>query len=89
MSKYADKKFWTDTADRAVATVAQAAVAAIGTGATGLIGLDFVTVGSIAGLAGLISVLTSIAFRGGGNDEPPTGITNFTTIIQDPRHAAE
>lgn len=66
-SKYASRKFWVDTADRAVSTFAQATVAALGTGATGLIGLDFVTVGSIAGLAGLISVLTSIAFRGGAD----------------------
>ena len=65
MSKYADRKFWTDTADRAVATVAQAAVATLTAGATGLLEVDWVGIGSIAGLAGVVSVLTSVAFRGG------------------------
>lgn len=70
MSKYASKKFWTDTADRAIATTAQAAVAALGTGATGLLQVDALGVISVAGLAGLISVLTSVAFRGGADRTP-------------------
>lgn len=65
MSKYADKKFWTDTADRAIATTAQAAIATLTAGVTGLLDVDWSQILSVAGLAGLVSVLTSIAFRGG------------------------
>ncbi len=63
MSKFASKKFWVDTFDRAVATVAQAAIATLTAGVTGLMQVEWVEVGSIAGLAGLVSVLTSVAFR--------------------------
>lgn len=70
MSKYASKRFWIDTGDRAVATVAQAAVATLTAGVTGLLDVDFVQVASVSGLAGLVSVLTSVAFRGG--EQPPT-----------------
>lgn len=72
-SKYASKKFWTDTADRAIATTAQAAVAALTTGATGLFDIDAVGVASVSLAAGLASVLTSIAFRGGANPDEPVG----------------
>lgn len=68
MSKYADKAFWTDTVDRAVATFAQAAIGALTAGVTGLIDIDWVQVGSVAGLAALVSVLTSVAFRGKGDN---------------------
>lgn len=64
MSKYADKKFWIDTTDRAVATTAQAAVAVLTAGVTSLIEIDWAGVAGVAGLAGLVSVLTSVAFRG-------------------------
>lgn len=67
MSKYASKEFWIDAGDRAVATTAQAAVATLTAGVTGLLEVDWSTVGSIAGLAGAVSLLTSIAFRGGGD----------------------
>lgn len=67
MSKYADKRFWVDTFDRALSTVAQAAVATLTAGVTGLLEADWVTVGSVAGLAGVVSVLSSVAFRGGGD----------------------
>jgi hypothetical protein len=69
-SKYANKQFWTDTADRAVATVAQAAVAVLTANVTGLLDVDFVQIASVSGLAGLVSVLTSVAFRGA--DAKPT-----------------
>lgn len=69
-SKYASKQFWIDTADRAVSTVAQAAVATLTAGVTGLLQVDFPQVASVAGLAGLVSVLTSIAFRGGSSATP-------------------
>lgn len=65
MSKYFDRQFWIDTADRAIATFAQAAIAAGTASVTGLLDIDWVQLGSIAGLAGLVSVLTSVAFRGG------------------------
>jgi len=65
MSKYADKQFWLDTLDRAVATFAQAAVATLTAGVTGLLDIDGIQLASVAGLAAVVSVLTSIAFRGG------------------------
>ncbi|HWL59285.1 MAG TPA: holin [Microbacteriaceae bacterium] len=64
MSKYANRRFWIDTADRAIATTAQAAIATLTAGITGLLDVDWVQLGSIAGLAGAVSLLTSIAFRG-------------------------
>lgn len=68
-SKYANKQFWVDAADRAVATFAQSAVAALTADAIpGLIEMDLAAVGSVAGLAALVSVLTSVAFR--GSDTP-------------------
>lgn len=68
MSKYASRQFWIDTFDRAVATVAQAGVAALTADAVGILSVDWVQIGSVAGLAGLVSVLTSVAFRGNGNE---------------------
>jgi len=67
MSKYANKKFWVDTFDRAVATFAQAAVGALTADVTGLIDVAWPGLVSVAGLAALVSVLTSVAFR--GNEE--------------------
>ena len=65
MSKYANSAFWVDTFDRAVSTVAQAAVATLTANVTGILDIDFVQLASVAGLAGAVSVLTSVAFRGG------------------------
>lgn len=73
MSKYFNKKWAVDTADRAVATTAQAAVAVLTAGATSLLEVDFAGVAATAGLAGLVAVLTSVAFRGGQEVEPATG----------------
>lgn len=70
MSKYASKTFWTDAFDRAVSTFAQAAIGALTAGVTGLIEVDWAGVGSVAGLAALVSVLTSVAFRGRGEEVP-------------------
>lgn len=64
MSKYANRKFWVDTFDRAVSTVAQAAVAVLTANVTGLLDVDWVQILSVSGLAGAVSVLTSVAFRG-------------------------
>lgn len=72
MSKYADKTFWVDTADRVVATIAQAALATVTAGATGLLDIDPLEVASVAGLAGAAALLTSIALRGGAKTDDPT-----------------
>ena len=61
-SKYANKKFWIDTLDRAVSTTAQAAVASLTVSSVGAI--NWPEAGAIAALAGLVSFLQSIAFRG-------------------------
>lgn len=68
MSKYASKQFWVDSFDRALSTVAQAAVAVLTANVTGLLDVDWVQIVSVAGLAGAVSVLTSVAFRGKGDD---------------------
>lgn len=65
-SKYADKKFWVDTADRAIATFAQSLAGALGIDQTGILDLDWSQSLSIAGAITLASVLTSVAFRGRG-----------------------
>lgn len=65
MSKFASASFWIDTFDRAVATTAQAGIGVLTAGVTGLLEVDWVQGASVAGLAGLVSVLTSIALRGG------------------------
>ena len=70
MSKYASKRFWIDTADRAVATFAQGSLGAITADTIGLTDLDLTAVASIGGLAALVSVLSSVAFRGGEGDPP-------------------
>lgn len=67
-SKYANGQFWLDTLDRAVSTVAQAGVAVLTANVTGLLDIDPVQLASVAGLAGAVSVLTSIAFRGGSGE---------------------
>jgi hypothetical protein len=67
MSKYSDKKFWVDAFDRAVATFAQAGVATLTAGVTGLLDVDWAQGASVAGLAALVSVLSSVAFRGGSS----------------------
>lgn len=64
MSKYADKQFWIDTGDRALASFAQALVTTGVFESTGLIGLDWAAVLSLSGGYALASVLTSVAFRG-------------------------
>ena len=62
------KKFFKDMAERAVKTFAQAMIGALGASATGLIGIDWIQALSIAGFATLISILTSIASLGIGDD---------------------
>ena len=62
------KKFFKDMAERAIKTFAQSMIGALGAGATGLIGIDWIQALSIAGFATLISILTSIASLGIGDD---------------------
>jgi hypothetical protein len=69
-SRYADRKFWIDAGDRALSTFAQAAIGALTATSTGLVDVDWAGVGSIAGLAALVSVLTTVAFRGKGEETP-------------------
>ena len=73
MSKYASKKFWLDSLDRAISTFAQALVAVLGAGVTGILEVDWVQGLSVAGLSAATSILTSIAFR--GRDDDAVGIT--------------
>lgn len=68
MSKYANKQFWIDTLDRGVATFAQSLAGALGIDQTGILDLDWTQGLSLAGAITLASVLTSIAFRGRGDD---------------------
>lgn len=68
MSKYANKQFWIDTFDRAIATFAQSLAGALGIDQTGILDLDWTQSLSLAGAITLASILTSVAFRGRGDD---------------------
>lgn len=70
MSKYADKKFWTDALDRAIASFAQGVIATAGLDGVGVLDVDWTQVLSVAGSFALLSVLTSVAFRGSGDVKP-------------------
>ena len=54
MSKYAEKRFWIDTFDRAISTFAQAGVAVLTAGATGLLDVDWQQALSVSGLAATV-----------------------------------
>ena len=73
MSKYADKQFWIDAADRAVASFAQGAIGALGLDSVGLLDVDWAGGLSLAGAMALLSLLTSVAFRGGAKTEDGPG----------------
>lgn len=68
MSKFADRKFWIDTADRAVASFAQAMLVTNVFETAGVIGADWQGILSLSAGYALTSVLTSVAFRGGAKD---------------------
>ena len=70
MSKFANKQFWVDTFDRAVASFAQGILGAAGLDTVGVLEVDWNQVVSLAGSYALLSVLTSVAFRGGAKEEP-------------------
>lgn len=65
MSKFASKQFWSDTFDRAVTSLAQGLLASSVLVQTGVLDIDWVQVFSLGGSYALVSVLTSIALRGG------------------------
>lgn len=69
MSKFASPAFWIDALDRAIATTAQAGIGVLTAGVTGLLEVNWIEGASVAGLAGLVSVLTSIALRGGRGEQ--------------------
>lgn len=69
MSKYADKQFWVDLFDRAVATGAQSLAGVLAVDKIGLLDVDWAGSLSVAGAITLASILTSIAFRGNSAKE--------------------
>lgn len=64
MSKFADRKFWTDTFDRVVASFAQGILATAGLDGIGVLDIEWTQVLSLAGSYALLSFLTSVSFRG-------------------------
>lgn len=64
MSKYADKQFWIDTFDRAIATFAQSLAGVLGATSAGILDIDWGQTLSVAGAITAASVLTSVGFRG-------------------------
>jgi hypothetical protein len=69
MSKFADKQFWIDTFDRVVASFAQGLIATAGLDGVGVLDVDWVQTVSLAGSYAALSLLTSVAFRGGSSSE--------------------
>lgn len=73
MSKFANKQFWIDTGDRALASFAQAILATGALNEAGVLSVDWVQIVSLAGSYAVASVLTSISFRGGDQSEDFSG----------------
>lgn len=71
MSKYMDEAFWTDAFDRVVASFAQGLIATAGLDGIGVLDIDWTQSLSMAGSYALLSLLTSIAFRGGASKDEP------------------
>lgn len=70
MSKFADRSFWVDTADRALTSFAQGLIGSLSLDSVGIINVDWVQGGSLAASFALLSVLTSIAARGNRGETP-------------------
>jgi len=66
-SKFASKAFWTDTMDRVIASFAQGLLGSAGLDSTGLVDVGWSGVFSLAGSYALLSLLTSVAVRGGAS----------------------
>ncbi len=69
MSKFADRQFWIDSGDRAIASFAQGILATAALDKVGVLSVDWVQTLSLAGSYALASLLTSVAFRGGAETE--------------------
>ncbi len=67
-SKFASKAFWVDTADRAISSLAQGILGSAALDTTGLVDVGWGGVLSLAGSYALLSVLTSVAVRGGATN---------------------
>lgn len=68
--EYFTRLFWLDASERAIKTVAQTIVATTtASGALGMFSANWGDIFSVAGLAGVISLLTSIASSGTGNNK--------------------
>ena len=63
------RKFWRDTAERAISTAAEAAVAILGADAFNIIDIDPLHVGGIAAGAALLAVLKAVGASARGNPE--------------------
>lgn len=61
------KKFWKETAERALRTLSQVLLSMIIVGETGFLDVDWLQALSVAGLAALASVLMSIVATGIGD----------------------
>jgi len=64
--------FWKQCGERAARTFAQVVVAMAGTTWTGIVPLDFQQIILVAGVSAALSVATSIAATGVGDDESPS-----------------
>lgn len=83
MSKYADKQFWIDAADRAISTFAQGFLGAIlASEAVNLVDLGIGQVAGVGGLAALISVLQSVIART-GDTAPVVAVTVLEPVEDD------
>jgi len=69
MSKYASKAFWVDAGDRVIASFAQGAIGSLALDSVGLLDIDWEQGLSFAGAMALLSLLTSVAVRGGKGDQ--------------------
>ena len=61
------KKFWKETAERAIRTLSQVLLSMIVVGETGFLDVDWLQALSVAGLAAVASILMSIVATGIGD----------------------
>jgi len=65
-----NKRFWTETTERAVKSAAQGGILALGADQVDVLTLDWSVFGGFAAGAALLSLLTSLASGGFGDDTP-------------------
>lgn len=68
MSSIYSGAFWRDATERAAKSAAQAGILALGGGAVDVLTLDWMTLAGATGGGALLSLLTSIASAGIGNE---------------------